>query len=187
MTTPTDLQKNALRQRVRELRKVQTEFSCYHNSQRIMEDVEQLPAFKEAQIVMIYWSIAGEVYTHDFIRKWYGCKRFILPSIDGDLMNLKEYTGESNLIAGDLYNIPEPDGPLFKEPEKIDLVIVPGTAFDIKNNRMGRGKAYYDRFLKSLNVFKAGVCFSYQLFDQIPVDETDVKMDIVITGESTDL
>lgn len=186
MLTPTDEQKKALRQRIRELRKVQSESAYFHDSQRIMEKVEQLPEFREAQTVMIYWSIAGEVFTHEFIRKWSLNKRFILPSIEGDTMNLKRYTGDSNLIAGDLYSIPEPEGALFEDTEGIDMVIVPGIAFDRNNNRMGRGKAYYDRFLRNLSIYKAGVCFSYQLFDQIPVYETDVKMDIVITCESTD-
>ncbi len=182
MSLQTDQLKKELRQLVRELRKAQPESEYMKDSAVIMERLEQLPAFRNAETVMIYWSIAGEVYTHDFIRKWSDNKRFILPSIDGDRMNLKEYTGESNLKAGDLYNIPEPDGRLFEEVEKIEMIIVPGVAFDRNNNRMGRGKAYYDRFLQNLNVYKAGVCFSFQLFDQIPADETDVKMDIVITS-----
>jgi 5-formyltetrahydrofolate cyclo-ligase len=63
----------------------------------------------------------------------------------------------------------------------IDLAIIPGLAFDKENNRLGRGKGYYDKFLKTTSAFKLGICFSEQLLDSIPHDELDVKMDKVIT------
>ncbi|MFH1120347.1 MAG: 5-formyltetrahydrofolate cyclo-ligase [Bacteroidota bacterium] len=147
-----------------------------------MKQVEELPGFINSTTLMVYWSIKGEVYTHDFIRKWVGKKRIILPSVDGENMYLKQSDENSCMIPGDIYDIPEPEGPLFVNYNEIDLIVVPGIAFDKSNNRMGRGKGYYDRFLHSKNATKAGVCFRFQLFDKIPAGEYDVKMDMVITN-----
>jgi 5-formyltetrahydrofolate cyclo-ligase len=173
--------KKELRKLIRQLKDKQNSESGFRESAEIMAAVEQLPAFIYASTVMAYWSIKGEVYTHDFVRKWSSRKRIILPSVDGDKMNLKLYEEGSNLIPGDLFSIPEPDGPLFTDYDSIDMIIIPGIAFDQSNSRMGRGKAYYDRFLHSSKAIKIGVCFRFQLFDEIPADEHDIKMDMVIT------
>lgn len=161
----------------------QSSDSYFQESEEIWQTIEQLPAFINASTVMAYWSIQGEVFTPGFIKKWSPRKRFILPSVDGFEMKLKLYESNDNLVPGDLYGIPEPDGPEFREFKSIDLILVPGIAFDRSNNRMGRGKAYYDRFLINLRATKIGICFGFQLFDEIPVEENDVKMDMVVTSE----
>ena len=66
--------------------------------------------------------------------------------------------------------------------DKIDLVIVPGIAFDKQNNRMGRGKAFYDGILNKLSGVKVGVCFRFQIVENVPTDEHDIKMNYVITN-----
>ncbi len=173
--------KKDLRQLVKQLRENQDITEYNNKSAVIMQSVETLPAFGDARTVMLYWSVSGEVSTHNFIRKWAGKKRLILPSVDGDTMNLKIFEGSNSMVVGDLYGIPEPDGPLFLDYDSIDLIVVPGVAFDRKNNRMGRGKAYYDRFLTTVKAIKIGVCFRFQMFDEIPADENDIRMDMVIT------
>ena len=82
---------------------------------------------------------------------------------------------------GVAFGIDEPIGNVYDNPEKIDLIVVPGVAFDKKNNRLGRGKAYYDKLLKTANTFKVGICFDFQLIDSVPVDKYDIKMDLVIS------
>jgi 5-formyltetrahydrofolate cyclo-ligase len=82
---------------------------------------------------------------------------------------------------GENFGIPEPSGELFKDYNEIDLILVPGVAFDIENNRMGRGKAYYDKLLSSLKAFKLGVCFDFQLLQSVPTDEHDIKMDRILS------
>lgn len=59
-------------------------------------------------------------------------------------------------------------------------MVVPGIAFDKENNRLGRGRGYYDKLLKAANAIKVGVCFEFQFFDRIPTEEFDVKMNYVI-------
>ena len=91
----------------------------------------------------------------------------------------------SNLSFNELkpqgkYQIREPIGENeFKLP--LEAIIVPGICFDMSNNRLGFGKAYYDKYLEGKDIFKIGLCFKEQLINQLPTDEWDIKMDIVIT------
>lgn len=64
----------------------------------------------------------------------------------------------------------------------IDLMIIPGIAFDSDKNRLGRGKAFYDRFLANKRLVKIGVGFDLQLLPRIPSEKSDIKMDKVITA-----
>ncbi len=65
--------------------------------------------------------------------------------------------------------------------EDIDLIIVPGVAFDKKGNRIGHGKGYYDRLLDKTNATKIGLAFEFQLLKEIPTDKHDLPIDILIT------
>ena len=68
--------------------------------------------------------------------------------------------------------------------EEIDLVIVPGVAFDEENNRLGRGEGYYDRFLKKLpdRIPTIGLCFDFQRINYLPKDSHDIPVSKVITN-----
>jgi len=72
-------------------------------------------------------------------------------------------------------------GGIMLPENEIDLIIVPGVAFDRQRNRLGRGKGFYDRLLSTLNVPKIGISYDFQLKDQIPVEPFDRKMDLIIT------
>jgi 5-formyltetrahydrofolate cyclo-ligase len=69
------------------------------------------------------------------------------------------------------------------DPALIDLIIIPGLAFDLHGGRLGYGKGYYDRFLHKTRAIaaKVAVCFECQLFPEIPVLPHDVRMDMVVT------
>lgn len=172
--------KKEIRRKIKILKK---QFSLQDNKQKskiIFDKLEKRNEFKEAQIIMAYWSMDDEVYTHDFILKWQHQKIFILPVVKGDNLELKTFSGIDDLVQGESFGIGEPSGEKFKNPQDIDVIIVPGVAFDNNNNRLGRGKAYYDKLLKTTNAFKIGVCFDFQLIDSVPVDEHDIKMDMII-------
>ena len=150
----------------------------------ILEKLELLPEFIQAKTIMLYWSMKDEVYTHDFVVKWAQKKKVILPSVKGNTLDLKVFHGLENLIEGENYGIPEPEGPIFMNEDDIDLILIPGVAFDKNNNRMGRGKAYYDRLLNSLSAFKIGACFEFQVLGQVPVEKHDIRMDCVLCESS---
>jgi len=111
---------------------------------------------------MLYWSMNDEVQTHDFVQKWADKKEIILPSVNGNELILKKFNGINKMVKGESFGIPEPDGELYPFPELIDVIIVPGVAFDKQNNRLGRGKAFYDKLLKTVKSKKVGVCFDFR-------------------------
>ena len=75
----------------------------------------------------------------------------------------------------------EPTGEVFTDYDAIDVAIIPGMAFDEAGHRLGRGKGYYDRFLARVpNLYKIGLCFSWQVVPHIPCDEHDIRMDRII-------
>lgn len=152
-------------------------------SDKILENLERTEVFRNASRVAIYHAIPGEVQTASFIEKWYLTKKILLPVIEGDDLRMLPYTGRESLKAG-VFGILEPtlDSPVMSEKD-IDLIVVPGVAFDRERNRMGRGKGYYDRLLSTLQAPKVGICFGFQLFPSIPVEPFDKKMDLVITEE----
>lgn len=136
-----------------------------------------------AHTVLLYHSLPDEVDTHDFIRRWAGQKRILLPVVKGEDLELRPYTGD-NCLAEGAFHIDEPTGPAFTDYVAIDLAIIPGVAFDRQGNRLGRGKGYYDRLLPRLeNTYKIGLCFPCQLVDRIPAEAHDVKMDEVLCGQ----
>jgi len=147
-----------------------------------MRQVEALEAFRRAHTVLLYWSMDDEVQTHDFVNRWYREKCLLLPCVDGDDLRLRQYTGPECLKAGEQFGIGEPTGPEYTDLDSVELIIVPGVAFDSKGNRMGRGRGFYDRLLKSTpNAYKVGVGFDFQMVEEVPVEEFDVGMDRVVS------
>ncbi|MCD8282485.1 MAG: 5-formyltetrahydrofolate cyclo-ligase [Prevotella sp.] len=107
-------------------------------------------------------------------------KTVLLPEVtDGENMVLRRYNGRSDLREG-MFGILEPKGEVFASYGDIDYVLVPGVAFTLGGQRLGRGKGYYDRFLPRVgNAFLRGVCFPYQIVEGIPTDVKDMDVDYV--------
>lgn len=176
------MDKKEIRHIVRGLKKEVPLAEKQRRSLPILAQVEQLKAFEEARTVLLYWSMDDEVYTHDFVNRWYERKCLLLPCVEGDDLLLRQYTGPSSLQPGPQFGIPEPTGPIFNNLETVQMIVVPGVAFDRNGNRMGRGRGFYDRLLKSTpNAMKVGVAFAFQMFDDIPMEPFDVPMDLVLT------
>lgn len=152
-------------------------------SDKIMNRLEQTDLFRAASCIALYHALPGEVQTAAFIEKWYQKKKILLPLVVGDDLRLLLYEGPRSLQPG-AFGILEPkeDG-IEISGKEIDLIIVPGVAFDTEKNRMGRGKGFYDRLLSTLEAPKIGICFGFQLLPHIPVEPFDKKMDWVITED----
>ena len=82
------------------------------------------------------------------------------------------------------YTINEPENIIHKDYNFPEIIIVPGIAFDRSKNRIGFGMGYYDKFLINSNGIKIGLCYDFQLLDNIPSNKHDIKMDVIITEES---
>jgi 5-formyltetrahydrofolate cyclo-ligase len=173
--------KAEIRKQIRELKRAVPLEEKLRRSEGIMTQVERLPVFQEARVVLLYWSMTDEVQTHAFVERWYKDKVLLLPCVDGDDLILRQYTGSDCMVAGEQFGIGEPTGDEYTDLDSVSLIIVPGVAFDRTGNRMGRGRGFYDRLLKSTpNATKIGVAFDFQMLDTIPTEPHDVKMDKVI-------
>jgi 5-formyltetrahydrofolate cyclo-ligase len=123
--------------------------------------------------------MTDEIDVMKAVRKWAETKEIYLPSIEGDDIVIRQYKSEQDLKVGK-YGILEPVGAVLDNPEEINLVIVPGRAFDIRGYRLGRGKGYYDRLLTKMRAIKIGVCFDCQYIFRVPAEEHDIPMDYVV-------
>ena len=173
------MDKKILRNKVRQLKSLCTSTQLAQMSISVIMNLKMNVHFQTAQTICLYNSLPDEVDTHALIDELKLHKRVLLPSIqDGEIV-LHEYTSSDSLAEGN-YGIQESQGSVFTDYESIDLVVVPGMAFDTQGNRLGRGKGYYDKFLPKVNAYKIGLCFAFQHFEHIAHDIHDVKMDEVI-------
>lgn len=150
---------------------------------QIMEKLSHHPRFVEANTVLLFHSLPDEPDTHEFIRRWDGRKRILLPVVtSSEDMVVRLYEGEGSLTEGS-FHISEPAGSDFTDFSSIDLAVIPGVAFDAEGHRLGRGRGYYDRFLSAPSlhdVYKIGVCFPCQFLASVPAENHDIRMNEVI-------
>lgn len=177
-------QKVVLRKYIKRLKSNLSIEEKKQQSKEICNLIEQMDDFKSSKTILLYWALNDEVDLYDLIIKWHKEKTILLPCVSNDILEIRQFTGLDSMIPGPAFGILEPIGEKFTKVDTIELAIIPGVAYDINNNRMGRGKAYYDKFLLHTNAIKVGVCFNVQIFEQVPHDALDVKMDEVISPKS---
>ena len=173
--------KNELRKLIRQKKGQFTQQQLCELSLPIVDRIK--PMLKDAKTIVAYYSLPDEVDTHAFIDQMIAENKTVyLPKVINDEeMVLCRYTGAESLRTG-AFGIMEPVGSQMPADEVIDVVLVPGMAFDTDGNRLGRGKGYYDRFLKSLtnpHPLLIGVCFEFQKVDEVPTEPTDVQVDVI--------
>jgi len=149
-----------------------------------------LKDYLEAEIVMFYASSGSEVGTDEMIKT--ALKNNLRVAVP--LVRPEDNTMRAILIRDPVRDL-SPGFKGIREPVPgaerelsvldLDLVIVPGVAFDSSGNRIGMGKGYYDRFLKHLRqgTLKIALAFENQIVDSIPGDDNDIKMDMIITED----
>ena len=150
-------------------------------SRTACEKLTSNPIYDSASVVMLYSPLKDEVDTRYLINDASASgKTVLLPVVVGEELEIRVYTGEESMESG-AYDIMEPTGEVWTGD--VDLIVTPGIAFSKSGQRVGRGKGYYDRLLKTIDCYKIGICFSFQLMDLSDVIEThDVKMNEVIWG-----
>ena len=159
-------------------------------SKLIASKLQRDPVFQKAQVIMFYVSTAEEVDTRVLLTECLAAgKRITVPLIDQNqrsLVSVEIKDFGQDLVLGS-YGILEPKNVRFQpfSVEQIEIVLVPGVAFDRAGYRLGRGKGYYDRFLCELNpkTIKIGLAFDIQMVDRVPHDPRDVQMDQVLMNE----
>ena len=156
-------------------------------SRIIKKRLFSLPEFKKAKFVMLYASKPEEVKTDEIIDEALEAgKKVALPLCTSqNRVIAKEISDRNADLEKGIYDIREPRK-CREEANlgKIDLVVVPGVAFDAKKTRLGRGRGYYDKFLNKLPRDKTiiGLAFDFQIVKNLPKDSHDIPVSKVITG-----
>lgn len=177
------MKKDEIRKRIRAQKSLLTAADRQRASRSVFSIIEQSAAFVLADNILLYHSLPDELPTHEFIDKWHSRKRFYLPRVNG--LNLEILPYDRSRMHLGAFSIEEPDGDDLTDISAIDLIIVPGVAYDRLGNRVGRGKGYYDRLLQTTRAVTIGVGYDFQLVDQIDCEPHDVPVDIVITESAT--
>lgn len=173
-------EKKRLRELLAQKRRLLSKDEVAELSSKIVVAVEQMPCFQEAKTVLIYYPTHNEVDLLPLIKRYKKEKTFLFPVVHRKAMVACPYEGNSKMHRGK-FNIPEPTTPPYTG--HIDMVLVPGVAFDKIGNRLGRGGGYYDRFIACLgrNTTLVGVGYDFQLVDKVPASRRDKKMQYIIT------
>lgn len=175
----TKMAKDQLRARIRQTLRVQDPAELEAWSSEVCARIEQLHAFRQARVVMMYYPVHHEVNLRPLMDKYKDEKTILLPVTHRKYIEMRQYVGMDDLKKG-RYDIPTPQTSTYSG--KPDLIIVPGIAFDKDLIRLGRGKGYYDKFLhKHRQIRRIGVCYDLQLEDALPYTWHDVRMDELVT------
>ena len=149
----------------------------------IIRNFQTLEVFQSAGTIALYMAIGGEVNLDSlFPECWKSGKRTCIPvfNTEAKLYEMAEITHETDYKTGH-YGIREPISPTPFPMHEIDLVAVPGVAFDRKGRRLGRGGGYYDRLLAGFSGVSAALAFDFQILPAIPVDLHDRSVDALVT------
>ncbi len=154
-------------------------------SSAIAERFLELEAFRSARAIMAYASFGSEVETKEIIDACFVAgKEVALPIVDRRGL-LVGRIWESTELSPNAFGIPEPprEKSNLLDAKTIDLIIVPGVAFDRLGRRIGYGGGYYDRFLGSVrpDAAKIALAFEIQIVDRVPVGERDSPVDVIVT------
>jgi 5-formyltetrahydrofolate cyclo-ligase len=182
------MDKRELRKKIVAERDLLTDEEIEARSALIAERFFSLPSFEQAKAVMYFVSFGSEVNTRPLVEETIAKGKIALaPKAvpqSRELIPSQILDWESDLLPG-YYNIPEPRAGALRPfaPEQIDLLVVPGVAFDLKGNRLGYGGGYYDRFFPLLKPRTplVAMVFDLQIVPEVPTDEWDQKVDCIIT------
>ncbi|HZT22676.1 MAG TPA: 5-formyltetrahydrofolate cyclo-ligase [Verrucomicrobiae bacterium] len=177
--------KAALREKMLAVLKAIPPAQRQSDSEKICARLEQQEFFKTARAILFFAPLPEEANLWPLLPKALAAgKMAALPCFDAEN---QRYTPRrvSDLhveILPGRFGIREP-APACLEipPDDLDLVLVPGVAFDRHGRRLGRGKGFYDRLLQNTRVIKCAVAFDEQMVEAIPAEAHDVRMDFVVT------
>ncbi|MDD5119777.1 MAG: 5-formyltetrahydrofolate cyclo-ligase [Candidatus Omnitrophica bacterium] len=178
------LTKDQIRSKILIRLKTQKEEDRSRKSTLIKDELLRNKVFRKAKIVMFYVAFGGEVNTKAMIREAQEAGKLICVPVyrkDKETMQPAIFEDHAKLKKGP-YGVLEPVTEFFIKPDDLDLIIVPGLAFDREGRRLGRGKGCYDRFLNTLseNTSSIGLAFDFQVLPLVPTAKHDVSVNHVI-------
>ncbi len=180
-------QKKQFRKAMLQKRKQLCDSETAVKNSAITEKLLSLEKVQSAELILPFVSAKGEVGTREFIARCLDAgKTVAVPRcIDGSNMEFCVIHTFDDLEKG-MYGIDEPKQHceiISAENAENSVLIVPALCFNAKGYRLGYGKGYYDRFISRYKGYTVGVCYDEFLTEEIPVDEYDRCVDIVITDK----
>jgi 5-formyltetrahydrofolate cyclo-ligase len=175
--------KGTIRKEILEKRKNLNREDLAKKSQCIKDHILSWDEYKRSDKIMVYYSFRNEVLTNEIIESSFGRgKEVILPKSIKETREILpcKIASLDELVEGN-YGIMEPPEKEIISRDEIDIVFVPGAAFDKKGFRIGYGAGYYDRFLDGYKGIKVGVCFNLQIVEDAYPDRHDISMDYLVT------
>lgn len=155
---------------------IRTKLNLYHISNQIVERIRELPEYKEARVILLYYPKAGEL---DLTALAEDDKAFCLPRIQQRILQACPWKVGDQLVLS-TFQVQEPLTAAIN-PIEIDLIITPGLCADVQRNRLGYGKGCYDEFIPRTNAVTIFPVPDELLFNKIPTEPHDIKPDIIIT------
>ena len=184
--------KAALREQMKQTRLAMSKADVARRSAPIIAQLVELDAFRGARTVMLYLPVRNEVDTTRAVTQCFNDgKALVLPRMDYEHDRIAAHRVDdvaTQLVLGRMELVePDPAKTEVVAPAGIDLVVVPGLAFDRRGYRIGWGRGYYDAFLAGLDARAArvGLAYEFQLVDTVAHDGHDVPMDSVVTEGTT--
>ena len=183
--------KDDLRRQVLQARNKLCAEEVFFLSEKIFRNLRENSFFNNSAHIMVYLDFKHEVKT-DFIINY--ClennKKVYVPICIPETHELciSRITNLEELQSGHFgIREPKPEYIRLSDSSIVDLVLVPGVAFDSLGNRIGFGAGYYDRFMRRLEpgVIKAALAYSFQIADTIPSGQYDIPMDYIVTEKCT--
>lgn len=177
--------KSSIRDKILTQRRQQSVESCLAKSVKIQQRLADTSEFRHADSIGLYSPIHGEVFTEGLFEACRQEGRAVsYPRVRGEQLEFVQVEQRQELAPG-AFGVLEPAGSLLVMPSTLDLIVVPGVAFDRCGFRLGYGKGFYDRALheKQSGSVLVGVCFELQLVDSLPAERHDVLMNMVVTEE----
>jgi 5-formyltetrahydrofolate cyclo-ligase len=177
--------KAAIRRQVRVFLKNRTSGQNVEASARARRGLEQQTAWQSAKAIFFYAPLAGELDIWPLVEDSLAAGKIVcLPRFDP--VGQRYITCRIQNLGVDLatgqFGIREPAADCLPFPlNQLDLVLVPGVAFDLRGRRLGRGKGFYDRLLADAGGIKCGAAFDEQIVTEIPVEPHDVSVDCILT------
>ncbi|MEI8194551.1 MAG: 5-formyltetrahydrofolate cyclo-ligase [Phycisphaerae bacterium] len=144
------------------------------------------PQFRQAQLIMLFLSMPGEIETSTLaLKAWAEGKSLAVPRVDWEAKHMVpvEINSLDTGLATGKYGLREPSKGKVVPLDLIDMIVVPGLAFDRHGFRVGRGRGFYDRFLaqQDFQGTRCALCFHEQLISGIPLEPHDIPMDLIVT------
>lgn len=152
-------------------------------SAAIADRLLEMDELSDAKTVMAFWSFGSEVDTIPLLERLeVAGAQVALPRIeDHDVEPIAYAAGDP--LSETSFGAREPASGRRLEPSELDVVVVPGVAFDRSGGRVGYGAGFYDRLLGRVRdgTFAVAVAFGLQVVDRVPAGGTDRRVDAVVT------